>query len=158
MLKGQKGITLIALVVTIIVLLILAAVTIAALTGDNGILTNAAKSKQETALGEAKDLVALAINEATNAWYEYTYLNGNNTVGGANVATTQVETAVNFINAIEETGNATIEAYQAADNKYYVVIETIDNNPKSAFREITSRGGLTGKWTVVTADNPVPEK
>ena len=37
-LKTNKGITLIALVITIIVLLILAGVTIATLTGDNGIL------------------------------------------------------------------------------------------------------------------------
>ena len=44
----QQGITLIALVITIIILLILAAVTIAALSGDNGILSNAAKAKQET--------------------------------------------------------------------------------------------------------------
>ena len=36
---NQKGITLIALVITIIVLLILAGVSIAMLTGDNGILT-----------------------------------------------------------------------------------------------------------------------
>ena len=34
--KSQKGITLIALVITIIVLLILAGVTIAMLTGENG--------------------------------------------------------------------------------------------------------------------------
>ena len=40
-LKINKGITLIALVITIIVLLILAGVTIATLTGDNGILTKA---------------------------------------------------------------------------------------------------------------------
>ena len=39
--KSSKGITLIALVITIIVLLILAGVSIAMLTGDNGILTQA---------------------------------------------------------------------------------------------------------------------
>ena len=37
--KKEKGITLIALVITIIVLLILAGVTVATLTGDNGLLT-----------------------------------------------------------------------------------------------------------------------
>lgn len=36
--KENRGITLIALVITIIVLLILAGVSIATLTGDNGIL------------------------------------------------------------------------------------------------------------------------
>ena len=61
--KGEKGknmrnrgITLIALVITIIVLLILAGVSIATLTGDNGILTKAtsAKTSTEKATAEAK--------------------------------------------------------------------------------------------------------
>ena len=43
----QSGITLVALVVTIVVLLILAAVSIATLTGDNGILTQVKKAKSE---------------------------------------------------------------------------------------------------------------
>ena len=56
----SKGITLIALVITIIVLLILAGVTIATLTGQNGILTNATKSKEENEKGNELDLVKLA--------------------------------------------------------------------------------------------------
>ena len=44
----EKGITLIALVVTIIVLIILAGVSIAILVGENGIITQAQKAKQET--------------------------------------------------------------------------------------------------------------
>ena len=55
--KTNKGITLIALVITIIVLLILAGVTIATLTGDNGILTKANNSKNETAKATAKEKV-----------------------------------------------------------------------------------------------------
>ena len=60
--KEEKGITLIALVITVIVLLILAGVSIAMLTGNNGILTQAQKSKQETsevAQKEKEDLVKL---------------------------------------------------------------------------------------------------
>ena len=57
-LKEKRGITLIALVITIIVLLILAGVSIAMLTGDNGILqqANNAKEKmnQESALEKVK--------------------------------------------------------------------------------------------------------
>ena len=41
--KQENGITLIALVVTIIVLLILAGISIAMLTGQNGILNRAAE-------------------------------------------------------------------------------------------------------------------
>ena len=46
--KQNKGVTLIALVVTIVVLLLLAGTTIAMLTGDNGIIARAAKAKEET--------------------------------------------------------------------------------------------------------------
>ena len=46
--RKQTGITLIALVITVIVLLILAGVTIAALSGDNGILTRAKEAKEKT--------------------------------------------------------------------------------------------------------------
>ena len=47
-LRRNKGITLIALVVTIIVLLILAGISIAMLTGQNGILNRAAEAKEKT--------------------------------------------------------------------------------------------------------------
>ena len=46
--KQEKGITLIALVITIIVLLILAAVSISTLTGENGILIKGSNAKIET--------------------------------------------------------------------------------------------------------------
>ena len=55
--KTNKGITLIALVITIIVLLILAGVTIAMITGENGIITKANNSKNETAKATAKEKV-----------------------------------------------------------------------------------------------------
>ena len=53
--KSENGITLIALVITIIVLLILAGVTIATLTGDNGILTQSKKAKEEWELGKEEE-------------------------------------------------------------------------------------------------------
>ena len=58
--KKQKGITLIALVVTIIVLLILAGVSIAMLTGNNGILTQGKRAKEETTVGHEKETVQMA--------------------------------------------------------------------------------------------------
>ena len=59
--KNQKGITLIALVITIIVLLILAGVSIAMLTGENGILTRANDAKTQNEYAAIKDKVQLAI-------------------------------------------------------------------------------------------------
>ena len=61
--KENKGITLIALVITIIVLLILAGVAIATLTGDNGILNQADNAKTQTEIGEEKELISLGYNE-----------------------------------------------------------------------------------------------
>ena len=59
---SSRGITLIALVITIIVLLILAAVSIATLTGENGILTQARKAQEETKKSNELEEVKLAIN------------------------------------------------------------------------------------------------
>ena len=62
--ETQKGITLIALVITIIVLLILAGVSIAMLTGQNGILTQAQKAKTTTDNKNAEKKVKLAVMAA----------------------------------------------------------------------------------------------
>ena len=59
--KDMKGITLIALVITIIVLLILAGVTIATLTGDNGILNQAGKAKDKTTEAESIERVQVEV-------------------------------------------------------------------------------------------------
>ena len=57
--KQQKGITLIALVVTIIILLILAGVSIAMLTGNNGVLTQGQRAKEETRIAGVEEVVKL---------------------------------------------------------------------------------------------------
>ena len=57
---NTRGITLIALVITIIVLLILAGVTINALSGDNGILKRATEAKQKTSQAQKDEEDALA--------------------------------------------------------------------------------------------------
>lgn len=59
--NGKNGITLIALVITIIVLLILAGVTIATLTGDNGILTKAQSTKEKNAQKTVEEQINLAV-------------------------------------------------------------------------------------------------
>ena len=59
--KKNNGITLIALVITIIVLLILAGVTIATLTGENGILTKAQEASEETKKANAEEQVKIAV-------------------------------------------------------------------------------------------------
>ena len=63
--RKNQGITLIALVITVIVLLILAGVTIATLTGDNGILTRAQQAKNETEQAEKEEKEKLGDMEDT---------------------------------------------------------------------------------------------
>ena len=63
-LMTNKGITLIALVITIIVLLILAGVSIATLTGQNGILTQANTAKTHTEIGKEKEEISIAYSGA----------------------------------------------------------------------------------------------
>ena len=62
--RNQRGITLIALVITIIVLLILAGVSIAMLTGNNGVLTKATQADTSTEKAEIADKVNMAIQAA----------------------------------------------------------------------------------------------
>ena len=59
--RRNKGITLIALVITIIVLLILAGVAISTLTGDNGILTKAAQAKKDTEKASTKERIQIEV-------------------------------------------------------------------------------------------------
>ena len=59
--KRNKGITLIALVITIIILLILAGVTIVTLTGENGILTRASEASEKTSIGQEIEQIKLAM-------------------------------------------------------------------------------------------------
>lgn len=61
--KHESGITLIALIITIIVLLILAGVAIVTLTGDNGILGKLKCKNQETEKGRLKETTSLAVSE-----------------------------------------------------------------------------------------------
>ena len=71
--KEEKGITLIALVITIIVLLILAGVAISMLTGDNGILKQAVKAKEETEKKSIQENIQLAVLSAmSNTSHELT--------------------------------------------------------------------------------------
>ncbi len=63
---GSRGITLIALVITIIVLLILAGISIVTLIGDNGILTKANDAETDTTKAKAEEEIKLAVMASYN--------------------------------------------------------------------------------------------
>ena len=90
---GKKGITLISLVVTIIVLLILSGVTIATLTGDNGLLNRTSEAKEKTQIASEDELRKLTMLEATTniESQPYTDKNGDTATIPAGFAVSQVE-------------------------------------------------------------------
>lgn len=63
-LKSQKAITLMVLVSTIIVLLILVGVSIATLTGDNGLLTKTNEANENTQIAKEKEILEVATIQA----------------------------------------------------------------------------------------------
>ena len=67
MLKNKKGITLIALVVTIVVLLILAGVTISLLLDENGIIAKSKDARAETRVSQIEDEVGM--------WKQHNFIN-----------------------------------------------------------------------------------
>ncbi len=111
--QGQKGITLLVLVVTIIVLLILAGITIGALTGENGIIKNTKESKEQTEIANEKEILEKATVEAM----------GKNKYG--NIEESELQNALN-----NETGDGKTEAVDVGEefevlfkesNRYYTV-------------------------------------
>ena len=66
-LKEKKGITLVALVITIIVLLILAGVTLSLVLGDNGVVTKADEAKTTSNQKEIEEQVKLKVQENITA-------------------------------------------------------------------------------------------
>ena len=62
-LKNEEGITLVALVITIIVLLILAGVTLSMVMGESGIFGKANNAKEKTQLSNAEETIKLAVLE-----------------------------------------------------------------------------------------------
>ena len=68
-LKNKRGITLIALVITIIILLILAGITISTLTGDNGLFARAQQAKRITRYESAKETINTKLMEIRTNCY-----------------------------------------------------------------------------------------
>ena len=115
--KNNKGITLIALVVTIIVLLILAGVSIAMLTGDNGILSRSQEASYQNDLGNAKEEVAMKIAEAITNWNAVKYANVTTVTGLSDDDKADIDNYIyTQINNIKET----------VQENYDVAIETFE--------------------------------
>ena len=99
--KKENGITLIALVVTIIVLIILAGVSIAMLVGENGIITQAQRAAQETEIKGDEEKIRLAMFAAQIA-------NNGNTALKDDIEIALLENGVKSIVVDKEDGTRNI--------------------------------------------------
>ena len=137
--NNQNGITLVALVITIIVLLILAGVTIAALSGENGILNRGSQSKVQTNIANAKDLINLGVQECLTDYYNGKYVDSPATVSGA---------IVDYINAnIDNTQAKSVISSKTPTTGVKLVIATNvkDANDQVLTAELDVNGKIT--WT-----------
>ena len=105
--KKEAGITLIALVITVIVLLILAGVTIAALSGDNGILTRAKDAKEKTEQAQKNEEKTLSDMESVlgNIDFDNVNLQDTNPAGAMPSDTTILENDANKGIVIKDINN-----------------------------------------------------
>ena len=109
----EQGITLIALVITVIVLLILAGVSIAMLTGNNGILTQAQRAKELTEISSEEEYINLLIIE---------HEMDNNITYGEQLKEVQFNTVENTTSIYDaETGTT------YANGWYYLQPEDVDD-------------------------------
>ena len=137
--RNNKGITLIALVVTIIVLLILAGVSIAMLTGDNGILNRGSQSSVATAIGNGKDAVALKVSELTANFYDKKY-NGANVTPSVGSNQELNDYIATNINGMTKAGEYSVSASTSG-----ITVTSAKDSSKTASCTITD--GVIGAWT-----------
>ena len=156
-LKERKGITLIALVITIIVLLILAGVSIAMLTGQNGILTQAQNAKTTNENKSAEEKVKLAImaakSQSTDGSLELDKLTTEVTTNyGGQVDGTAFPVTVTIDGKsfkVDGDGNTTLKDSETAGK-----VTIIEGNGKNVgdIIAITSTKGTTEKFYVLSYD------
>ena len=124
-LKKERGITLIALVITIIVLLILAGVTIASITGENGILSKATQASQKTTQEKEREEIKMAVTSDNMK-----YITGDERESDYYIENFQKE-----LDNIAGTGKTIVEddmvgykvTYKETGNVYYIKYEDDEN-------------------------------
>ena len=150
-LKNEKGITLVALVITIIVLLILAGVTLSMVMGDSGIFGKANSAKEQTQLSNAEEIIKLAVlenqvkrvsgdadaltNEALKTEIGKKLTEQGYTVSGSTV-TYYGDKTIDIENYLDKEKTTTYTAYNVGDQvtvggeKFYVIKASSESEEK----------------------------
>ncbi|MBO5397441.1 MAG: hypothetical protein J6A36_00680 [Clostridia bacterium] len=156
MFKSQKGITLVALVITIIVLLILAGVSISLVVGQNGVLGKATNSVKAQKAAAAKEAVGMALNSLSTEYYaQWT---GNQAVTRATVYTKAA-----LANELEKSGYTLSDAEGGAKTTATTSLISDPAAPVTLYLKkdsdllqiaitVTANGDVSA-WTVQIKDN-----
>ena len=129
--KKNTGITLMVLVITIIVLLILAGVTISAITGNNGIIGNAEQAKEKTEIANEKEIVEKATIQTM----------GNDKYG--NIEESQLQSELD-----KETGEGKTEAIDIGEEFEVVFIDT------NRYYTVDKEGNVKGEFPIIEDKYP----
>ena len=157
--KGEEGITLIALVITIIILLILAGVAIVMLSGENGILKKAAEAKTETESAQIAEEATLTDMELTTFFLtnNMKYKCRNGYITGFTLNSSEVNESVkDFEDDMETLGYKVNYKYSYTISKDLGEDIAIDESEKATMKIATGmsvqKDGKTIARTIVFGD------
>ena len=158
LINSKKGITLISLVITIIVLLILAGVSIATLTGENGLLERSTQAVTENKKAEAKEEMSLLIQEYQ---IEY-YAQKDKSDSFVNYITSQIGSGkVGRNGTITVSGNSMIYTFENGETITVSISgnSIVETTPSLEGKELTTINrdlyGKTGNEAIYSYKNPI---
>ncbi len=128
--SNQKGITLIALIVTIIVLLILSGVTIANISGGETPIEKAKQAKDETAIREEMEEIQTAINNSSIKGIRHGNYSGSIDAASIKAALSNLVTDSSVI-----TGNGPWQVTGSKTGEKYVITESYELIPFSSYEQ-----------------------
>ena len=150
--RNSKGITLIALAITIIVLLILAGVSLNFIVEENGILGRATKSVEKTGIAEGKEKAELLVSDFGIEFYEKKYGNQQNDLD-------DIDTYIKekFSASGEETANGYIvsimgKSVEVTKNEVLIATGTLENGKIIWDGEVVKRARPTRIYAYVYTD------
>ncbi len=151
--KSNKGITLVALVITIIVLLILAGVSISLVVGDNGIMTRAKDAGTKTNEADALESFKLSVASLTTEYTAKLY-------GGEELEDdedTLVDYVYKHISDDLKASDCTVEDFLSEDGNQSCTVTKGKGKVTIYYTVSTEKDSITNITTVEPKSTPVPE-
>ena len=152
MFKQEKGITLVSLVITIIVMLILAGVSLSMVMGDSSVLDQATQAVDETERSTVSDEVSLAVGAVQTAYYgQYSNTTGRLTMAQCLITKlnkndlTSAHTDANAVKLLSKGDNVNflLVIKHKNENVYEIPLTVSTTSIKMEGVKCTKRSGLT---------------